>query len=315
MDNPSQESGALNAATSIDAFSALLDTPEVVEKTGADLEKEVIAEITAPKIEAIEAQETDPQETVTIEVDGKPVEVLKSELADHYKNGLRQSDYTKKTMEVAEARKTAEAETAKARSERQTYAANLNEMATRLNVVLQEQNKTDWDALLTSDPVEFLRQKHLYDQRHATLQQTLQQREQLAAQEKQETEKAFSSFLSEQHNQLIAKLPDWKDSAKAGAEKTAIANYLLEQGFDKNAVAGITDHKAVILGRKAMLYDAMMAKANAAVKKVTAAPQRVIKSGIGEAHVNDPAQAAKNRLAKTGRMERADAVSIFSNFV
>ena len=160
-----------------------------------------------------------------------------------------------------------------------------------------------------------MRQQHLQTQRQAAYRENLGQQQQLKAIYDAEQADSQRSCLTEQQGELLAKLPAWKDPAKATAEKAALKSYLIGQGFNEQNIDNIQDHKAVVLGRKAMLYDAMMAKANAAVKKVTAAPQRVIKSGIGEAHVNDPAQAAKNRLAKTGRMERADAVSMFSNFV
>jgi len=318
MDTPAQEStGPLNVDGAAQAFSALLAPPEVVEKSADDLEKEVIADLTEAKAEeespAVEEAPAEEGEAITIEVDGKEVKLSKAELADYYKNGLRQSDYTKKTMEVAETRKAAEAEIAKAQAERTQYQANLQKMAAQLEGALQEQQKIDWQQLLDSDPVEYLKQQHLFQQRQAAFQQNLQQQQYLQQQAQAEQTKAMESFVRTQQQELLAKLPDWKDPAKAAAEKQALSKYLQEQGFEPEAVGNITDHRAVILGRKAMLYDAMMSKANAAAKKVSAAPQRVIKSGTGEVSRPDGRSAAMQRLGKTGRVE--DAAAVFAQFL
>ena len=317
MDTPqaSIDSSPLNVDGAAQAFSALLDPPDVQEKSADDLEKEVLEDLTAQKAEeSSEVVEDAPAEdAVTIEVDGKAVTLTKAELADYYKNGLRQSDYTKKTMEVAETRKAAEAEIAKAQAERQEYAVNLQKMAVQLEGALQEQQKIDWNSLLESDPVEYLKQQHLYQQRQAAYQQNIQQQQLIQQQFQAESAKQLQSLIQSQQQELLAKLPDWKDPAKAQAEKAALSKYLIEQGFDEQAVGNITDHKAVILGRKAMLYDAMMAKANAAAKKVSAAPQRVVRSGVGESPRIDGRSAAMQRLGKSGRVE--DAAAVFAQFL
>lgn len=318
MDTPqaSIDSSPLNLDGAAQAFSTLLSEPVVEEKSAEDLEKEVIADLTEAKAEeespAVEEAPAE-GETVTIEVDGKPVTLNKAELADYYKNGLRQADYTKKTMEAAETRKAAEAEIAKAQAERQEYATNLQKFAAQLEGALAEQQKIDWNQLLESDPVEYLKQQHLFQQRQAAYQQNLQQQQAIQAQFQAESAKQLQSFIQSQQQELLAKLPDWKDPAKAQAEKAALSKYLVEQGFDEQSVAGITDHKAVILGRKAMLYDAMMAKANAAAKKVSAAPQRVVRSGVGESPRIDGRSQAMQRLGKSGRVE--DAAAVFAQFL
>src|SRR5688572_20722414 len=83
--------------------------------------------------------EEEGNEIVTVLVDGKPVELTKAQIAEAHKGSLRQADYTKKTQEVAEQRKAAEAETAKAREERARYAEGLNKAQAVLEAQLQEQ--------------------------------------------------------------------------------------------------------------------------------------------------------------------------------
>lgn len=312
MDTPtaSVETSALNVDGAAQAFSALLEP--IDEKSAQDLEQEAIAELTTASPEsAVGAPEEDAG--ITIEVDGKEVKLSKAELADAYKNGLRQSDYTKKTMEAAEQKKTATAEIQRTQAERQQYGVNLQKMAAQLEGALQEQGKIDMQSLLENNPVEYLKQQHLWQQRQAAYQQNIQQQSQLAQIEQAEKASARESFLVEQRDQLLAKLPDWKDPAKASAEKAAISKYLIDQGFEPAALENITDHRAVLLGRKAMLYDAMMAKANAAAKKVQAAPQRVVRSGVADSGKPDGRSAAMTRLGKTGRVE--DAAAVFAQFL
>lgn len=313
MDTPSSESNALTVDGAAQVFSAMLEpqpTEELKEDTAAE-ETPPVAEPEAPAEPEAAAQD---DEGVTIEVDGKTVKLSKAELAEAYKSGLRQSDYTKKTMEVAEQKKAAQAEIERAHAERQEYAINLNRMQAQLEGALQEQAKTDWEALLQSDPVEYLKQQHLFQQRQAALQQNYQQQKAIAEQTAAERQKAMQSHVQEQQEQLLAKLPEWKDAAKAQAEKTALTNYLLEQGYEKDAVGNITDHKAVILARKAMLFDQMMAKASAATKKVSAAPQRTVKPGVADNGDGlDKRTAAFKQLSKTGRVE--DAAALFAQIL
>lgn len=295
---------ALNIDSGAAAFADLLD-PKEPEAT-------VDTEIDPPQAEPVEATPED-DTGITIEVDGKEVKLSKEELAEAYKNGLRQSDYTKKTMEVAETRKVAEAEIVKARQEREVYGANLNKMAAQLEGALEQQQRIDWQQLLDSDPVEYLKQQHLFQQRQAAYQQTQQERQNLARQHQAEQAYALQHNLSQQQEELLAKLPDWKDSAKAKAEKTAISEYLKTAGFDEQAVSSISDHRAVILARKAMLYDQMLTKANAATKRVQAAPQRVVKPGVGDSPRVDGRSSAMQRLGKSGRVE--DAAAVFASFI
>jgi hypothetical protein len=308
----------LNMNTAAEAFGNLLSPPEVVEKSAETLEAEALEELRkgkSPEPPPDPELDADPEtdETITIKVDGKDVTLTKAELADSYKNGLRQADYTKKTMEAADARKGAEAETAKAQQDRYNYATNLQKMAAQLEGALQQQQNIDWDALIDADPVEFMKQQHLLSQRQAAYRENLNQQQQIRAQFEAENASSQRSFLASQQDELLAKLPDWKDPAKASAEKAALKNYLIEQGFDEANIANISDHKAVLLGRKAMLYDQMMDKARAASKKVQGLPQKIVRPGVGDSPNLDRRSSAMQKLGRTGTVE--DAAAVFANFI
>jgi len=319
MDNQATEPSnePLNIDGAAQAFGALLEPAEAIEKSPQELEQEALAELEKKPSEApaVEAAEPNAEEgAITIKVDGKDVTLSAAELADAYKNGLRQSDYTRKTMEAAEQRKAAEAQARQAQQERHEYATNLKKMAAQLEGVLEQQQNIDWDNLSITDPVEFVRQQHLFQKRQAAYQQNLQQQQALAIQGQQEQHLQAQNYLQTQQQELLAKLPEWKDAEIAKKESNAIHSYLLDQGFDVDTISGMADHRALVLSRKAMLYDAMMAKANAATKKVQAAPQKVVRPGVvANEQDNDQRNAQMRKLAKSGKVE--DAASLFAQFI
>lgn len=306
MDNPATEpsTDALDTNAAASLLASMLDPSEAEPEKEAPEAQPVEAEAEQP---TEEATEDDP--VVTVKIDGKDVEVKLSELKNGYQ---RQADYTRKTMEVSEQRKAAEAETAKARQEREAYAQNLNRLQAQLEATLQETQQVDWEKLLESDPVEYLKQQHLAQARQAKLQQVYAAQQQVAAQQKAEAEEAHARHLQAQHQALLDKLPEWKDAKKADAERSAIRDFLIREGFEAEALNNITDARAVVLARKAMLYDQMMSKAQAAAKKVSTLPTKVERPGVAaEAPGLDKRTSAYQRLAKSGKVE--DAAAIFAS--
>jgi hypothetical protein len=315
MDNPATESTPLDTTGAAALFAAAIDPPKPEEaKPAAQEPAQVESEEQAEPVEApaepgaVEAANDDPD--VTVKIDGKDVTVKLSELKNGYQ---RQADYTRKTMEVAEQRKAAEAEAAKARQERERTAGELQKIAHQLEGALNEQSKIDWEQLLQTDPVEYLRQQHLAQQRQAQLQQVAAEQQRLNAQAQAEAEQARTRLLQDQHQALLDKLPAWKDETKAKAEMSQMRDFLKAEGFSDDEIGKINDHRGVILARKAMLYDQMVSKAQAAAKKVATLPTKVEKPGSGEPQGLDRRTSAYQRLSKSGRVE--DAAALFAGFL
>ena len=304
MDNPATESNTepLNQDTAAAAFAELIEREKQGEQPAEPVEEPVAEE------PAEEPAEDDP--LVTIKVDGKEVQVPLSEVKAGYQ---RQADYTRKTMEVSEQRKAAEAEIQRAQAERQMYAVNLQKMQAQIEGALQQQQNIDWQQLLENDPQEYLKQKHLFEQRQAALQQNLTAQQHIAAQMQAEQARALQNHIQSQQQELLAKLPEWKDESKAKAEKQALREYLLSQGYDQQSVDTIADARAVVLARKAYLYDQMMSKAQAAQKKVSTLPTKVERPGTGNAPSIDRRTSAFQRLSKSGRVE--DAAAVFASLL
>lgn len=307
LDNSTQGSEpTLTADTAADAFAALLDPQEPKKEPEPDTELDPVAETAEPEAEP--EAEDDP--LVTVKIDGKSVEVKLSELKNGYQ---RQADYTRKTQEVSEVKRAAEAEFTKAQQERQTYAQNLQRLQIQTEAFLQQQQATDWQALLESDPVEYLKQQRIAQEQHAKLNHIHQEQQRVQQQDAYEAQARHAQHLQDQREQLLAKIPAWKDEAKAKTEKAALRDFLLNEGYDDETVGNLDDSRAVVIARKAMLYDQMVAKASVAAKKVSTLPTRVERPGVGENPNLDKRSAAFQKLSKSGRIE--DAAALFANLI
>jgi hypothetical protein len=341
MDNPAAESSNTpidtNEAANLLAAFFSDEPPKADQGQGsegnAETPEAAAERLAAEELAAKQAETPEPDapdqtgaDKIPVEIDGKVVELTKSEIAEHYKNGLRQADYTRKTMEAAEVRKAAEAERSQALQERQHYSNQLNAIAQRLGAVLQEQSQINWQQLAESNPAEYIRQRHLFEQRQAAFQQA--QAEQARVYQLQQAEQVESvrQYIAKQQQELLAKLPDWKDDKKAATAKQEIAKYLIEtvgyapeevfpqQGADGRITSlGKIDHRDILLAHKAMLYDQLMSKAQAATKKVEKLPPKMERPGNGEAGKVDGRSAAMQRLSKSGSVE--DAAAVFAQIL
>lgn len=317
MDNPVTESAtSLNVSSAADLLAQRL--APVAEEPAQEPEAQEDPEAAA--IEALKAeQEADAPESeaqdeqspkFTVKIDGQDVEVTLDELRNGYQ---RQADYTRKTMEAAELRKAAEAEASAARAERQAYATQLQAISQQLGQALGEQQNIDWQQLLDTDPVEYLKQQHLYQQRQAAYQQAQQEQARLWQQQQAEQQTHIQKFVSQQQEELLAKLPEWKDEAKARAEKEELKAFLKNQAFTDEEIGQVVDHRQVLMARKAMMYDRLMSKAQAASKKVAPLPPKVERPGVTENGNLDRRASSFQKLAKSGRVE--DAAAVFANFL
>ena len=271
---------------------AELEVPEELE----------ISDKEAPK-EPNEDEELPEAKTFKVKVDGKEIEVPEDELLKGYS---RQQDYTRKTMELAAERQATQTERAQVSAERQQYQAQLNQLTAALGQQLQQ--APNWEELLNTDPVEYLKQQHLYNQRQAAYQNATQEQARFAQQTQEQQAKALQEFLKNESEQLLATLPSWKDPAKAQAEKTALAKHLVERGYTQEQVSQLTDHKTVVMAREAMLYRQMMAKAKETTKAVEKLPPRMEKPGVSRPA--DGRTTDMQALRKSGKAE--DAAALFA---
>ncbi len=311
--------GPMNMAEAADALAGMLPDEGQEENSEAQLPDEGAAgdEELLDDADA-SSEETDPEQSdeegdseeeeqpqvFTVKVDGKEVEVTLDELQKGYS---RTQDYTRKTQQIAEVRKQTEAELQAVRAEREQYAQLLGALQAQVQQAAQPQ--VDWDRLYQEDPIEWVRQREVMrenQEKAAAIQSEQQRLAQLSQQEQAEQRQAL---LAQEQEALLAAIPEWKDSKKAQAEKAMLVQFGQKIGFTPDDLKNVVDHRAVVMLRKAALYDQMMSK-RGQIKPVTNNGPRPAKPGAaGRVSSNTEAMRAQQRLAKTGRVDdAADAI-------
>lgn len=316
MDNPSEPT-SLDVGGAAAAFTSLLGPaegdPKKPDDTGATAkDAPAEGEVSAAAVEA--AGDPPAPEMVEVEIDGFKIQLPKDKAEKLESERLMHADYTRKTMKAADERKAAEAEQAKTRAERAQYAQHLAGIQLQMQAALQEQSKSvNWAELLETNPAEYLKQQHLANARQAALNQAGQELGRLQQAHQAEQQEAQKAYVRAQQDELLAKLPEWKDDAKRKADTTALREYVLNQGYTPEWLDNLTDAKAVVILRKAMLYDEARSKAALAAKKVATLPTKVLQPGGGEAPNLDRRTAAFQRLSKSGSVE--DAGALFASLI
>lgn len=256
-------------------------------------------------------QQTDKEMPTTykVKVNGQELEVPLDELIAGYQ---KDSDYRQKTAEVAEQRRQADAQRQQAEAE----IAQAMRVTSQASLVLQSElaqfNNVNWQQLAYEDPAQYVALKAQYDGKIQQLQQAQWQHEQLAQIENQHKQQQRAEYYASQQQALLDKLPAWKDAAVAKAESESIKSYLKDFGLSEDEINGISDSREVVLARKAMLYDQLMAKQPQAMAKVNQAPQRVEKPGAGTRPADQRTSAMK-QLSKTGNVK--DAAPLLKAFL
>ena len=315
----SAPSGPLNMDQAVQALAAIL--PEEGQQDGSETQEpptdeEVVAasddesesgadeltdELTDEQSESEEdTQEEEKPSTFTIKVDGKDVEVTLDELQKGYS---RTQDYTRKTQQVAEMRKQTEAQLAAIRAEREQYAQLLGALSEQVKAAAEPQ--IDWDRLYQEDPIEYVRQREVMRENREKAAAIQAEQQRLAEISQQEQMQKLQTHKAKESQALLEAIPTWKDPAKAKAEKAMLIEFGQKMGFTPQELGNIYDHRVVLALRKAALYDQMQAKRQG-IKPVTNNGPKPAKPGAaGRVSQMSDAVRAKQRLAKTGRVDDA----------
>jgi hypothetical protein len=307
--------GPMNMAEAANALEGLLpdegqqeDREAQLPDEGAAVDEELLADANAADDETDTEQseldeDTEEQEqpqVFSVKVDGKEVEVTLDELQKGYS---RTQDYTRKTQQIAEVRKQTEVELQAVRAEREQYAQLLSALESQVQQVAQP--NIDWDRLYQEDPIEWVRQREVMreNQEKAAAIQSEQQR--LSQLSQQEQAQFMQQKLQQEQEALLAAIPDWKDVKKAQAEKALLVEFGQKIGFTPEELKSVVDHRAVLMLRKAALYDQMMSK-RGNIKPVTNNGPRPAKPGAaGRVSNTTESVRAQQRVAKTGRVDDA----------
>jgi hypothetical protein len=315
------ESQSMNMADAASAISAMLapeegqaqvDETQPAEVSDEDIEAAASEDDEsgvedAPDEESSEEQseddeqseEQDQPQTFTVKVDGKEVAVTLDELQKGYS---RTQDYTRKTQQVAEVRKQVEQETQAVRAERQQYAQLLGALQAQLQV---SEPQVDLERLYHEDPIEWVRQKEVLRERQEKAYAIQAEQQRLSYVGQQEQQRAMEAHLEDQKDALLAALPEWRDPKKAKAEKALVLESAKSVGFSDDDLKSVYDHRLVLLLRKAAMYDQMVSKRQGIKPVVNNGPRPAKPGAAGRVSTTTESTRAKQRLAKTGRVDDA----------
>ena len=307
--------GPMNVAEAANALEGLLpdegqqeDREAQLPEEGAAVDEELSEDADAADDETDTEQSESEEDTeeqeqpqvFSVKVDGKEVEVTLEELQKGYS---RTQDYTRKTQQIAEARKQTEAELQAVRAEREQYAQLLSALETQVQQVAQP--NIDWDRLYQEDPIEWVRQREVMRENQEKAAAIQSEKQRLAQISQQEQAQLMQQKLQQEQEALLAAIPDWKDAKKAQAEKAMLVEFGQKIGFTPEELKSVVDHRAVLMLRKAALYDQMMSK-RGNIKPVTNNGPRPAKPGAaGRISNTTEAVRAQQRVAKTGRVDDA----------
>ena len=310
--NMADAASAISAMLAPEQGQAELDETQPVEESDEDSETAASEEDEsgvedAPDEETSEEQSGEEEETeegeqpqtFTVKVDGKEVSVTLDELQKGYS---RTQDYTRKTQQIAEVRKQAEQETQAVRAEREQYAQLLGALQAQLQ---SSEPQVDLERLYHEDPIEWVRQKEVMRERQEKLGAIQSEQQRLSQVSQYEQQRAMEAQLASQQEALLAALPDWKDPKKAKAEKALVIESAKAAGFTDEDLKSVYDHRLVLLLRKAALFDQMVSKRQGIKPVVNNGPRTAKPGAAGRVSTTTESVRAKQRLAKTGRIDDA----------
>ena len=298
--------------------------PTEEEESTEETQDESLEEESEEEEEAGEAEEESEESDeeakeellYAVTVNGEEQEVTLEELTKGYS---RQSDYTRKTQEIANNRKGMESlqqqynsEISQIQQERQQYLESLNQIISNTASGLDKFVNVDWNDLKESDPLEYVTKREEF--REAQEQVQAMQQEHYVAQQRQsqDIQRFRTKALQEEHGKLVSVLPDWAEPEKQKKIVSEIRSYASGQGFSDEELNSLVDHRSLLVLMKAQKYDKLQ-KADIKSKKLKNKP-RVIRAGAGKDKKEDSKRSAKQkmkRLRHTGHVD--DAASLLED--
>jgi hypothetical protein len=161
------------------------------------------------------------------------------------------------------------------------------------------------ERLYHEDPIEWVRQKEIMRERQEKLGAIQSEQQRLFQVSQYEQQRAMEAQLASQQEALLAALPDWKDPKKAKAEKALVIESAKAAGFTDEDLKNVYDHRLVLLLRKAAMFDQMVSKRQGIKPVVNNGPRTAKPGAAGRVSTTTESTRAKQRLAKTGRIDDA----------
>jgi len=193
--------------------------PEVKEATQDNLV--IDNELTAEDIsddELVINEETNDQkneELFDVKINGQVQKVSLEDLMSGYSKG---ENYTKKSMELSEKRRSLDTEYDTVSKDKEAVKKMREEYAEKLRVVesnLQTDDDIDWVQLAQDDPSDYAVKKAEYDRKKELQNQVAIERQKLNEEKKKEQEQVYNNFIQQEQVKLVEKIPAFGDEKKS----------------------------------------------------------------------------------------------------
>lgn len=294
-----------NAAPNPEPESEMEAAPAETEEANNDAQSEAEAE-TEYEAEAeeegneYEADEdaSDDEEELLLELNGQQVTLDEVE-----KGYLRQSDYTKKTQELATQRKEMEALQASIAAERE----HLRQMLAMSQA--EQAEAPDWVKEAEDDPIGYVQKKALWDAQQAERDVKQAETQRLAQIQQQEQTQKLKVYVAEQTDLAKKAIPELRGE-NAVQYQAELTTFMEGLGYSKQELSQLYDARAL------RAFDALMKAEKGAnktdiVKKKVKGKPRVLRPGAPKpkkAAKVQQRQKARSNLRKSGSVD--DAVAL-----
>ena len=169
----------------------------------------------------------------------------------------------------------------------QRFEADRQQVATHLQAaeqaLLSDMASINWEQLKQDNPGEWAAKSEEFRRKHGELQRIAQEaasgfseRQKAIA---EQTQKQTEEMLQREQQQLLRAIPEWRDDTTAEAERSALVEYMRETGYTSDELNNVVDHRALVIARKAMLYDKYQKNGDVAKKKVVKLAKKIVKPG------------------------------------
>jgi hypothetical protein len=266
----------------------LAEEPEIQEE-----------ETEVPEVEGEETEVEPEEDSEEIDYNGEKYKVPKA-----LKEGfLMQQDYTKKTQEVAEQRKTLEAQHQAFQQQVQFHIQDFAALHAIEQQLAQYQN-VNWNELIDQDPVEAMKLERQYRSLAEAHQQTQYKIQQAQQQSSLQSQQEIVRLREQGREALARELNDW--SPEVGKEVATYIRQYERLGINDAVIAdinnGVYGATPIIWARKAQLYDQLMQKA-AKKPESSPPPKPVTKVGAKATVTKDPSKMTDKEFADWRRKQ------------
>jgi hypothetical protein len=264
-----------------------VEQPETVEESQDSAPELESDEGTTEETPEGDTESEDP--TYTVKVNGEEVEVS---LEDMRKGYMMESDYRRKTSEVSEQRKEIQAKM-------QDLDTRIGDAEMVLQIELEDLNSAESLELKEIDPSAYFEKREKIEAKQKKLQELKSKRDAERVELSQET-------VAKERELTLEAIPEWLDEDVLKSEAKLVNQQLSSLGFTNEELSKISDHRLIVLTRKAALYDKI--KSAKPEDKIVKSKPKSAKAGTATTKEDRVSQATKDKrakLRKTGNMRDA----------